>query len=372
MPSSISSFEIPAPERVIPARSWPRAALLALLLTLAGLVLWEWNARRLGYTPSYADTFGLWAIERRKVSERPDPMVAVGSSRTFFDLDLGVWKEMTGEPIIQLAIVGTSPRLFLNDLANDTTFRGFVLVGVTPNLFVAERGFRARFLEQARNETPAQRLGQRLAMPLERWLAFLSKDDLPLFALLRHQQLPNRKGVDDPYLEVWRLETIGENRQTYMWEELERNPRLIEHATMAWADGMSERPPVSDATIDSTLAANRAAVDRIRARGDEVVYVRWPSAGGYVPHETRTAPRERVWDPLLQATNAIGVHFEDHPQLQGYELPEWSHLAARETPRFTRALIPIIRDSLCERGSPWAYRLGAPPGSCAQPAGAGT
>ena len=50
MPSSISSFEIPAPERIIPARSWPRAALLALLLTLAGLVLWEWNARRLGYT----------------------------------------------------------------------------------------------------------------------------------------------------------------------------------------------------------------------------------------------------------------------------------------------------------------------------------
>ena len=64
----------------------------------------------------------------------------------------------------------------------------------------------------------------------------------------------------------------------------------------------------------ATLAANRAAVDRIRARGGEVVYVRWPSAGGYVPHETRTAPRERVWDPLLRVTNAIGVHFEDARQ----------------------------------------------------------
>lgn len=373
MPSSISNFEIPAPERVVPARGWPRPALLAFLLAVAGSVLWEWNARRLEYTPSYADTFGLWAIERRKVHERPDPMVAVGSSRTFFDLDLGVWKEMTGEAIIQLAIVGTSPRPFLNDLADDSTFRGFVLVGVTPNLFVAQRGFRARFLEEARKETPSQRLGQQLAMRLERRLAFLAKDDLPLFALLRHIRMPNRKGVDDPYLEVWRLETIGENRQAYMWEKLERDPRLIEHATMAWADGMDERPPVSDATIDSTLAANRAAVDRIRARGGEVVYVRWPSAGGYVPHETRTAPRERVWDPLLRATNAIGVHFEDHPQLRGYDLPEWSHLAARETPRFTRAFIPIIRDSLCARGSAWAYRLGASPGSCgaAPPAGNG-
>ena len=364
MPSSTSSFEIPAPERAIPARSWPRAGFLALALSVAGVVLWEWNARRLGYTPSYADTFGLWAIERRKVRERPDPMVAVGSSRTFFDLDLGVWKEMTGEPIIQLAVVGTSPRLFLNDLADDTTFRGFVLVGVTPNLFVAQRGFRAGFLDDARKETPSQWLGQQIAMRLERRLAFLNKDDLPLFALLRHQRLPNRKGVEDPYLEVWRLETIGENRQVYMWEKLERDPRLIEHATMAWADGMDERPPVSDATIDSTLTANKAAVDRIRARGGEVVYVRWPSAGGYVPHETRTAPRNRVWDPLIRATGTVGVHFEDHAELQGYDLPEWSHLAAREVPRFTRALIPIIRDSLCARGSPWAYRLGAAAGSC--------
>jgi hypothetical protein len=364
MRSSISSFETPAPERVIPARPWPRAGLVALALVLAGVVLWEWNARRLGYTPGYADTSGLWAIERRKVTERPDPMVAVGSSRTFFDLDLGVWHEMTGEPIIQLAIVGTSPRLFLDDLAADTTFRGFVLVGVTPNLFVAERGFRARFLEEARKETPSQWFGQQLAMGLERRLAFLSKDDLPLFALLRHQRLPNRKGVDDPYLEVWRLETIGENRQAYMWEKLERDPRLLEHATMAWADGMDQRPPVSDSAIAATLAANKSAVDRIRARGGEVVYIRWPSSGGYVPFETRTAPRERVWDPLLRETGALGIHFEDHPALQGYHLPEWSHLAAREVPRFTRAIIPILRDSLCARRSPWAYRLGAPAGRC--------
>jgi hypothetical protein len=364
MPSSTSSFEIPAPERTIPTQRWPRVALVALLLALGGFVLWEWNARRLGYTPSYADTAGLWAMERRRVTESPDGMVAVGSSRTFFDLDLGVWKEMTGTPITQLAIVGTSPRRFLNDLAEDSTFRGLVLVGVTPGLFVIAGGFRARFLDDARKETPAQRLSQQLAMQLERRFAFLAKDDLPLFALLRHRRMPNRKGVDDPYLEVWRLETIGERRQAYMWEKLERDPRLLKHATMAWEDGMDERPPVTDAAIDSMLAANKAAVNRIRSRGGEVVYVRWPSGGRYVPHEQRIAPRERTWEPLLRETNAIGIHFEDYPELQGYELPEWSHLARREVPRFTRALVPIIRDRLCERGSPWAYRLGAPAGSC--------
>ena len=37
-----------------------------------------------------------------------------------------------------------------------------------------------------------------------------------------------------------------------------------------------------------------------------------------------------------------GIHFEDYPELQGYELPEWSHLAAGEKTRFTEALCGII------------------------------
>jgi hypothetical protein len=360
----MTEAERPVPERLVPPQPWGRVGLLALALTLAGLVLWEWNARRLGHYPSYADTAGLWAIERRRVAELEDPVVAVGASRTFFDLDLGVWRELTGRPLVQLAIVGTSPRTFLAELAADSTFRGLALVGVEPEIFVYAGGFRARFLEEARRETPSQRLGQQLAMPLERRLAFLDKDELPLFALLRHQRLPNRKGVEDPYLEVWRLNDILDHRQSYMWREIETNPRLREHATMAWADGMDERPPATDAQIDSMVADNRRDVARIRARGGEVVYVHWPVRDKYLSHQRRVVPRARVYDRLIRETGAVGVHFEDHPALQGFDIPEWSHLAARETPRFTRALVPIIRQGLCRRHSPWAYRLGAPAGTC--------
>jgi hypothetical protein len=37
-----------------------------------------------------------------------------------------------------------------------------------------------------------------------------------------------------------------------------------------------------------------------------------------------------------------GVHFEDHPQLQGYELPEWSHLTHADARRYTAALAPLV------------------------------
>jgi len=46
---------------------------------------------------------------------------------------------------------------------------------------------------------------------------------------------------------------------------------------------------------------------------------------------------------LLQRTQSPGIHFEDYPQLQGYVLPEWSHLGAAEARRFTIALAPLVQ-----------------------------
>ena len=45
---------------------------------------------------------------------------------------------------------------------------------------------------------------------------------------------------------------------------------------------------------------------------------------------------------FVQRTGATGIHFEDHPQLQGYALPEWSHLSAADAKRFTTALVPMV------------------------------
>jgi hypothetical protein len=45
---------------------------------------------------------------------------------------------------------------------------------------------------------------------------------------------------------------------------------------------------------------------------------------------------------LIARTGARGVHFEDYPQLQGFWLPEWSHLAAADADRYTAALYPLV------------------------------
>ena len=50
-----------------------------------------------------------------------------------------------------------------------------------------------------------------------------------------------------------------------------------------------------------------------------------------------TVPREQTWDRLLRETGAFGIHFEDYPEMQGLELPEWSHLSREIARRASRA-----------------------------------
>ena len=80
----------------------------------------------------------------------------------------------------------------------------------------------------------------------------------------------------------------------------------------------------------------------LRARGGDVVLVRFPASGPVYSSEERSFPRSLSWEPLLRATNVTGVNFADYPQLQGYNLPEWSHMSAADAPRFTRALADLI------------------------------
>jgi hypothetical protein len=57
---------------------------------------------------------------------------------------------------------------------------------------------------------------------------------------------------------------------------------------------------------------------------------------------------------LLAKTGAPGIHFEDYPELQGFNMPEWSHMTGADADRFTAALYGVIdRDFGHPRGVHW-------------------
>ena len=129
-------------------------------------------------------------------------------------------------------------------------------------------------------------------------------------------------------------------------EQGRERPRVSRPRPPDLAEDFDPTPAAKQAEHEKTIAGeiDRAVkvVDKLHKRGIEVIFVRAPSADDFLAFEDHEFPRAKTWDVLLAKTGARGIHFKDYPDLQGYLLPEWSHLAAHEKPRFTEALYKIV------------------------------
>ena len=98
--------------------------------------------------------------------------------------------------------------------------------------------------------------------------------------------------------------------------------------------------------IESRFRDTRTAVEKFRARGGKIVFVRFPNNGELKALEDRLNPRARDWERLLKDTKAPGIYFEDYPELSSFTCPEWSHLSSGDSVEFSKRLIPHLRTAL--------------------------
>ena len=362
MPSSTSSSELPSREvhpyvRVVPEMRIGRAWLVAVVVFLIGIAAWEAYWRAFGSYPAYRNSDGLWAMQRRRINEgEGNATVLIGSSRVLFDIQLPVWERLAGERPIQLAFEGTSPMFMLEDLADEPAFtNGRLLIGVTPPLFFLGFDLRAGAIKYAKGETLSHRAGQWLSMHLiEPFFGFYDQD-FALVMVLKRQPWPLRQGVNN-FRDIRKLSVSDRDRNTRMWEKVEHDPEYNALTKSNWTQFFAGPPPGTTpesmkAMVESQIARAAAAVAKLKARGVQVVFVRPPSGGEFLQAENGGFPRERTWNVLLERTGVPGIHFEDYPELQGYFLPEWSHLNGPEADRFTGAVYPIL-----EREHGWTRR----------------
>ena len=346
MPSSISSSEQPQDAtfvRAVPDRPWARLVLSAAVIFVLALGSWEAAMRWYGLSAEdLGDGKDFWAVERRKVDRGPvDPIVIIGDSRILFDTDLDTWRRITGQRPIQLALPGQTAQPILHDLAMDEHFRGLLVIGTAEmSYFANDAGSLPVVLRHLRSQSPAQRAGHRLYVLLAHYFAFLDSD-YTLFSLLEDRKWHERPGVEGPYREVWKISESSANRQTYLWSRLERDSYLREHARRVWLKEFSG-PRLTRAEVDRVIQSTRADIERIRARGGEVVWVRPPSTGPLLEEERARFPRSEVWDRLARETGSFGIHFEDYPAMQRLSLPDWSHLCKASARVFTDAYVRVL------------------------------
>jgi hypothetical protein len=337
--------------------NYKKAGLLALIISFIAIASWEYSLRQKGLTASYDDNEALWANKRAMVYEPSDKAtVVIGSSRIKYDLDIPTWEGLTGNHVIQLANVGSSPRPVLEDLANDKNFKGRLVIDVVEGIFFNPG---AVFYDWRTNKkiayyhtvTPTALFSFQVDRVLESQFVFLDQDNYSINAMLDQLHIPNRTGQFSP---VFPLEFARTSfaRQEYMMPQFVADTNLQNQVKDVWVSfgRINTTPPATGATLDSIINTVKAQVNKIKSRGGDVVFVRPPSSGPAIMMEHKGFPRAAYWDRLLSMTGCQGIYFEDYPAIASFICPEWSHLKPSDAVIYTRNLVKILSE---EKG--WSF-----------------
>jgi hypothetical protein len=337
----------------MPEKTLSRAAILMALLVLAVIGSWELYLRSTRIPLDYDDGKDLWSDKRAKIYDPPEKTtVFIGSSRIKFDLDIDTWQKITGREAVQLSVVGSTPMPTLRDLGNDPNFKGKLVVDVTEPLFFvndsAEVQKPDQYIAYYKHRTPAQKASFALDHLLESHFLFLDQMSFSLNAELDKWKLPNRPGVfvfpdfpDD-------FGRVTFERQSYMTDRFVADTSLQHQVQNVWLFLMNmarNAPPPKEDPVPIVLRSVQNAVNKIRARGGEVVFIRTPSSGPFLMGEQHAFPRSKIWDLLLATTHSTGFYYSDNPATAHFICPEWSHLKPSDAVLYTKALISELPPS---------------------------
>lgn len=331
-----------------------KAAILTVIVVLAFFVSLELYLRSKGAVTGYDDGPELWAHSREMAYEPADKAtVFTGSSRIKYDLDIPTWEKLTGNHAIQLAMVASSPRLFLTDLADDPKFKGKLVVDVTEVLFFSHRGnsYPEEFISYYKKRTPAQRASFVLDKPVESRLVFLNEGHYAINALLGRLHISDRPGIY-PFLDFPSgFDPVMYNRQDIMTPEFVADTNQHNQVKAIWGLLKNDpTPPMSGKDLDSVMLSVKNDVNKIRARGGEVIFTRTPSTGFFWMAEQHMYPRKAYWDRLLAETGCKGIYFGDYPTLAKLDCPEFSHLSQPSAVIYTTNLVNIL-----EKEKGWSF-----------------
>jgi hypothetical protein len=331
-----------------------KASVLMLAIVIIFIGCWEYYWRSRGFTTTQNDDKVLWSSKRKEIYKSPEQTtVFIGGSRIKFDLDIPTWKNLTGEDPVQLAIVATPARPILQDLANDVNFKGKLIIDVCdPQFFQFDSIGREQMardaLEYYKNETPAQKGSALINYQLESRFAFLEEGKFSLKPMLDNVPLPPRQGVFIlPIFPLGFGMTTGD-RQTFMTKEFLQDTALQNIQKRVWSmlmiGGMKRFPVIAGTELEALFGQMKKNINKIRARGGQVVFVRPPSSGPLLEVERQTYPRAQYWDRLLSYTNTPGIHFEDYADVAHIECPEMSHVSSEDAILYTRHLVHALQE----------------------------
>ena len=320
--------------------NWLRAWLLAGCLVALLLTVWEVSLRQAGLVPEFTDNRALWLSARHRLSTADTQAVAIlGASRVQRAIDVDTLSNALERPVVQLAVEGSSGLPVLENLAADPRFHGTVLVSIAPpfsfnrRLSKLDAGSQAEWAKAYFDQSRSRRMEQEMRHAVQGLFAFRAADAAVLRtvpALLDSGTLP---GPD--------YKTTMRNRLVSIDQDKFEGNATPEGVVALYKQNTE---PYGQDEFANLLQYFATLVDILNAKGSRVIVLRLPSGGAVLDYENALFPQERFWDELRHRIDAEFIHFQDHPELDGFLSADGSHIAAEKATEFTLRLAAILRD----------------------------
>lgn len=360
MPSSIFSSD-----RTAPDLPWPAMLATAMATCLAFIALMEIRLDQLDYRPAIRDSAEKWAEQRARASALgSDALVLVGASRIQLGIDLDALRLQTGLEPVQLAIDGSSFVPILNNLADDPSVRGTILVDYSPNVledaFSGDYGVASKFLRvyQMQPDSDRQftlaRAEKRLTEHLRNNLRSYADGASPLLSLTRRimsgraashylETRPDRSRLAD-YSRVPMPAFYYQRVARHLGgvHPIAGDTRSIEEALR---QKIAALPAHDNAAYLRGARHVKQLASRIEARGGRVVFIAMPTSGMIRDIDENRYPRSSFAGLLEKEAGISVLDSVADRTLATFTCPDGSHLDKRDRERFTTSLLISLRRS---------------------------
>jgi hypothetical protein len=320
---------------VIPGERWGATWLLAIAVALGLTFVAERAARKMGQRPSVVDDPVSWAVPRRTVDNDRNVVAFIGTSRMLLAYSSEAFRAAAPDARgLQLAINGVPAIGVLEDLAADETFRGVAVVDLDE--WDVAWGDPVRGAKEYVERSHA--LWRAPGALANRWLAGFAQERVALLALGGRPVVTTLARGKPP---APTLVAAARDRTSVGMYSL-AEPGALEVKARNRLSNFAGPPPAPQDWVTRALAIE-PLVQRIRARGGDVLIVRMPISGRLAAGFDEHYPRTQYWDAFAAKSRAHVVHFHDIPALRDLQCPDEMHIDGKDRATFTRAIVDELR-----------------------------
>ena len=336
---------IMAPDSARAETSWIGNLLTAMLCAACILVAYEWTLRASGAEPNFRDNQARWSSVREAAGEdrAHDSIALLGTSRVRAAISqTELEKRYPDQAVYPLGYIGRGPCAVLEDLANETGFRGTVVISLNAAWVDCRPG------PYQMHGTVARYHGEwNWARKVDAWAANVVTQNLvftdpnhSIRNLIVNALEPGTSLLKEDYEITRRNRQLEFDFSRFSDADL---AHMASHGRRAYIQRVETAEHKRQEHWTAGLAAFSDAIKTITARGGQVVLVRLPTSGPVKRVEDEYYPRQQYWDNMaLMLSTTTALHYQDDAVLARFDTPDGNHLDHRDAARFTAALFDAI------------------------------